>query len=104
MIEIANSFFITKVSGVFLRIYSYTSRVKEGCLLSRTNQLKGRPQLSAMKKFLSKLVSILSVIAIQAAVAPLSHAQIEGSVTRVITVPDGAYFRVDGQSYNHAAS
>jgi uncharacterized protein (TIGR03437 family) len=55
-------------------------------------------------KFLSKLLSIFVVIATLVAVAPVSHAQNQGSVTRITPVPDGAYFSVDGQSYNHAVS
>lgn len=55
-------------------------------------------------KFFSRLLSILAVIAIQVAVAPVSHAQNQGSVTRITPVPDGAYFYVDGQAYNYAVS
>lgn len=55
-------------------------------------------------KFLSKLLPVFVAIAIQFAVAPVSHAQIQGSVTRITPVPDGGYFYVDGQLYNHTAS
>jgi uncharacterized protein (TIGR03437 family) len=57
-----------------------------------------------MMKLFSGLLSIFAVIATQVAVAPVSYAQIQGSVTRITPVPDGAYFYVDGQQYNHAAS
>ena len=57
-----------------------------------------------MTKSFSKFVTILSAIAIQVAVVPVSRAQNQGSVTHVTPVPDGAYFKVDGQTYNHAAA
>ena len=70
----------------------------------RTNQSIGCPEYTVMKKFLSSFVSIFAVIAAQVAIAPASYAQIQGSVTHITPVPDGAYFSVDGQSYSHAAS
>lgn len=57
-----------------------------------------------MTKSFSKLIPILTAIVIQVAVAPLSRAQNIGSITQITSVPDGAYFRVDGQSYNHAVA
>src|ERR1051326_2213339 len=57
-----------------------------------------------MTKSFLKFAPIFAVIAIRLAIAPVSHAQNQGSVTHITPVPDGAYFNVDGQSYNHAAA
>jgi len=59
---------------------------------------------AAMMKFFSRFLSIFAVIATQIAVAPVSHAQIQGSITHIPPVPDGAYFNVDGQAYSHPAT
>ena len=53
-----------------------------------------------MTKLFFRIVPIFTVIAIQIAVPPVSHAQI-GALTHVTPVPDGASFQVDGLSYTH---
>jgi len=57
-----------------------------------------------MKKFISQFVPVLTVFALQTAILPVFRAQGQGTVTHITPVPDGAYFKVDGQSYNHAAA
>src|SRR5205085_6580834 len=61
-------------------------------------------ETSAMHKISSRFLPILAVIAVPLALAPVVHAQIQGSVTRITPVPDGASFNVDGQLYTHAVS
>src|SRR5207244_11558994 len=77
--------------------------------LLRSNQIKGCPEHrfqepGAMQKIFSKVAPIFAAIAITLVAAPAVHAQIQGSVTHITPVPDGAYFSVDGQVYTHAAS
>jgi len=88
MIDLDNKSRLTKVSRVFPWSYTYTSRVAKD---------------AAMKQSFSKFIPIIAAAALEMAVAPVVHAQI-GSITHIIPVPDGVYFTVDGQSYNHAAS
>ena len=58
-----------------------------------------------MKHPLSKFASLtIFLIVIAASLAPVFHAQNLGSTVRVSTVPDGAFFSVDGQNFNHATS
>jgi uncharacterized protein (TIGR03437 family) len=58
-----------------------------------------------MKNLFSKLASFFVLtIATTAVLVPVFRAQNLGSVTRISTVPDGAYYSVDGQIYNHATS
>jgi uncharacterized protein (TIGR03437 family) len=58
-----------------------------------------------MKTPLSKFASFsIFLIAIAAALAPVYRAQSLGSTVRVSTIPDGAYYSVDGQIYTHATS
>jgi len=57
-----------------------------------------------MTKSFANYLPIFTVMAMQVAVTPVSHAQDGGTVTHVTPVPDGAYFRVDGVSYMHQAA
>jgi uncharacterized protein (TIGR03437 family) len=57
-----------------------------------------------MKKFDWKYVPILVIFALSMALAPVFHAQSQGSITRITPVPDGAGYTVDGQYYQHASS
>src|SRR6266567_2487747 len=45
---------------------------------------------------------IVAAFALSVALAPAFRAQDQGSITKVTPVPDGAYFNVDGASYQHA--
>ena len=56
-----------------------------------------------MTKLIAKFGPILILIAISGALAPVYRAQVN-SATRVITVPDGLYYKVDGREYQHAMS
>jgi uncharacterized protein (TIGR03437 family) len=47
---------------------------------------------------------ILAAFALSVALAPVFHAQIQGSITKVTPVPDGVFFQVDGATYTHAVS
>jgi uncharacterized protein (TIGR03437 family) len=57
-----------------------------------------------MKKFDWKYVPIFIIFALSMALAPVFHAQSQGSLTRITPVPDGAGYTVDGQYYTHASS
>ena len=57
-----------------------------------------------MKKFDWKYVPIFVILALSMALAPVFHAQTQGSLTRITPVPDGAGYLVDGQYYTHASS
>jgi hypothetical protein len=58
-----------------------------------------------MKKFQSKIAPVFILTVVSCGVlVPLFHAQNLGGTVVVSTVPDGAYFQVDGQNYNHAMS
>jgi uncharacterized protein (TIGR03437 family) len=57
-----------------------------------------------MKKFDWKYVPIFVIFALSMALAPVLHAQTQGSLTRITPVPDGAGYQVDGQYYTHASS
>ena len=57
--------------------------------------------MSRRKK--SAIISI-TVALLAAAIVPAFHAQDIGAIVRVIPVPDGAYYGVDGVFYNHATS
>jgi uncharacterized protein (TIGR03437 family) len=46
---------------------------------------------------------LLAMIAMAGALAPEGRAQVT-SVTKVITIPDGVWFNVDGQNYQHSMS
>jgi len=56
-----------------------------------------------MTKFDWKYIPIFVLLALSLALAPVFHAQ-DQSVTRVIPVPDGVEYMVDGQEYLHASS
>jgi uncharacterized protein (TIGR03437 family) len=56
---------------------------------------------AALKKLNWTNLPILATFALSVAVAPVFHAQTQGSITKVTPVPDGAYFSVDGASYQH---
>ena len=57
-----------------------------------------------MKKFSAKIIMKWIPIFTVMAVVPALSAQNAGSVTRVVTVPDGMTFLVDGQIYTHSIS
>src|SRR6266567_398104 len=64
-----------------------------------------RQELSAMKNQFKKFASYLTVLfALAAALAPVYRAQSLGTTVRIVPVPDGAYYSVDGQNYSHATS
>src|ERR1035441_6011279 len=107
MIEMASNRRITKVSRVFPWAYKYTSRVDRVWPLSLKRQGAGSPTkgpITAMKKFDWKYVPIFVILALSMALAPVFHAQTQGSLTRITPVPDGAGYLVDGQYYQHASS
>src|SRR5205085_7969572 len=96
MIAMAIRSGITKVSREFPRIYTYTARVEEAppywhSKLALQTELKAL-ETSAMHKISSRFLPILAAIAVPLALAPVVHAQIQGSVTRITPVPDGASF------------
>jgi len=47
---------------------------------------------------------ILAAFGLSVALAPVFHAQSQGSITKVTPDPDGVFFTVDGASYQHAVS
>ena len=58
-----------------------------------------------MKKYVLKLAPIITIlIAISAALVPVFKAEDLGATVRISTTPDGPFFIVDGQSYQHAMS
>lgn len=110
MIEMASNRTITKVSHVFPSIYSYTAAV---------NAVTGRSDSSAvrvlregykvvMNNCFSRMAGLAMAkwfrcAALAGALAVGALAQ-STSVTTITPVPAGAYFLVDGQSYNQATS
>jgi uncharacterized protein (TIGR03437 family) len=98
MIEMASKSCITKVSRVFGRKPSYTSRVKEGD--ARSEFVRSRE--CRMTKALLKFATILSVTS--CFVAAAFQTQNLGSMVRIYAVPDGAQFSVDGHEYLHAVT
>jgi uncharacterized protein (TIGR03437 family) len=56
-----------------------------------------------MRKSLSKFVPVSLVTVLLALAAPAGRAQ-DQSTTRIVPVPDGGYYTVDGQPYQHATS
>ena len=101
MIEMASKCRITKVSRVFSSIYAYTARVgRRGALLFRAPW-----NIKAMKKLQSRIAPVFILTMVSSGLlVPLFHAQNLGSTVTVYTMPDGGYFSVDGQNYNHAMS
>src|ERR1017187_7435397 len=101
MIEMASKCRITKVSRVFSSIYAYTARVgRRGALLFRAPW-----NIKAMKKLQSRIAPVFILTMVSSGLlVPFFHAQNLGSTVTVYTVPDGAYYSVDGQNYNHAMS
>src|SRR5689334_15394233 len=59
---------------------------------------------AALKKVDWTNLPILAAFALSVALAPIFHAQSQGSITKVTPVPDGIVFSVDGASYRHAVS
>ena len=57
-----------------------------------------------MKQFNWKYVPIFVVFALSLALAPVFRAQAQSSAAMFSTVPDGAVYTVDGQTFNHASS
>src|SRR4051812_7099691 len=63
------------------------------------------PGISAMKTHLKKFASYyVVVIGLTAALVPVFRAQSLGVTVKIVPVPDGAYYSVDGQNYSHATS
>src|SRR5215472_6195820 len=56
-----------------------------------------------MRKLISHLISFLLAAALVAVLASAARAQ-DQSTTRIVPVPDGAIFMVDGAQYQHATS
>jgi uncharacterized protein (TIGR03437 family) len=59
---------------------------------------------AALKKLDWTNLPILAAFALSMALAPVFHAQSQGSITKVTPEPDGVVFSVDGASYRHAVS
>jgi uncharacterized protein (TIGR03437 family) len=57
-----------------------------------------------MKKIDWSYVPLVVLFGLSLAVAPVFHAQDQGSITRITTVPEGATYLVDGQPFNHSTS
>ncbi|HUI56403.1 MAG TPA: hypothetical protein VLY04_15615 [Bryobacteraceae bacterium] len=57
-----------------------------------------------MKKIFSRLLPLFVLILFLGALAPSNQAQTTVSATRVMTVPDGPQFAVDGQMFLHSMS
>ena len=57
-----------------------------------------------MKNLDWKYLPIFVVLALSVTLAPLFRAQDLGSITRITTVPEGAEYTVDGQTYTHSMS
>ncbi len=57
-----------------------------------------------MKKIDWSYVPLVTLFGLSLAVAPVFHAQDQGSITRITTVPEGATYLVDGQPFNHSTS
>ena len=57
-----------------------------------------------MKKIQLKLVPVAAVMVLLGALAQLNRAQTPTTLTRVLCVPDGPVFHVDGSEYAHAMS
>src|SRR5215472_3271040 len=57
-----------------------------------------------MKKFVVKFVGNLVLLFIAAAFPAALRAQGATALTRIITLPDGMPFKVDGQNFTHATS
>src|ERR1051326_7984243 len=91
-LSLANKCRITKVSRAFPRVYAYTALAcKEW--ISR-----------AMNNHLPKFASFTILLTLAVVLAPVYRAQNLGSAVRISTIPDGAYYSVDGQLYTHASS
>ena len=100
MIDMANNLAITKVSRVFLKIYAYTPAVARG--LPGPTLLVRQPGNSIMRKLIDQVIPTILAAALLT-VTPALRAQNQ-ITTRIVPVPDGAFFSVDGQSYQHTAS
>ncbi len=57
-----------------------------------------------MKKIDWSYLPIAAIFALSMALAPVFHAQDQGTITRITTVPEGAIYLVDGQPFNHSTS
>ena len=101
MIEIANKSAITKVSRVFGVVYEYTAG-RDRCKTTEAKQTAGKS--SAMKNYLSKFAPVTLLLTAALAVPVPVRAQNLGTAIRISTVPDGAYYSVDGQIYTHATT
>jgi uncharacterized protein (TIGR03437 family) len=63
----------------------------------------GQSQYNVMRKFISQSFPIFLATVLLAFLAPPGHAQ-NSSTTSIVPVPDGAYYTVDGATYQHATS
>jgi uncharacterized protein (TIGR03437 family) len=59
---------------------------------------------AALKKLDWTSLPILAAFVLSVAMAPVFHAQSQGTITKVTPVPDGTFFSVDGATYQHAVS
>ena len=100
MIEMASNCGMTK-EAVFFRVFLHILHAwEEGC-----SAVWSPWDIKAMKKFQSRIAPVFILTMVSSVVlVPSVHAQNLGSTVTVSTVPDGAYFSVDGQVYNHAMS
>ena len=98
MIEIASKCRITKVSHAFTRIYAYTARVERTTPQRHTGTYARDTVHTGMNA-----CATYFLIAI-AALVPAASAQNLGSTVTISTIPDGAYYSVDGQIFTHATS
>jgi uncharacterized protein (TIGR03437 family) len=57
-----------------------------------------------MKKTDWSYVPLVCLFGLSMALAPVFHAQDQGTLTRITTVPEGATYLVDGQVFNHSSS
>src|SRR5579862_1483231 len=111
MIEMASSRPITKVSRVFPWVYTYTSRVNRSREVDRLpgawmGSILGhlRKVRTCMMKTDWSYVPLVCLFGLSMALAPVFHAQDQGALTRITTVPEGATYLVDGQVFNHSSS
>ena len=59
---------------------------------------------AALKKLDWTNLPIVAVFGLSVALAPVFRAQDQGTITKVSPSPDGAFFQVDGVTYQHAVS
>ena len=96
---------MTKVSRVFSKRYTYNARVGLANLtvFQFVAAAFGRVRRQTVARPLRSVLFLLTTAAV-ALLAPPFQAQDLGSTVRVVPKPDGAYFGVDGQYFNHTAT